>query len=87
MSYHYELDGPSRTLLSAIVGRIDDCELEELYFGTLFININRSIWSDVRLLTPDWPAAWKSTPFAIPRNWQHVLVLRYRSPRQSSQRF
>jgi hypothetical protein len=54
MSYHYELDGPSRTLLSAIVGRIDDCELEELYFGTLFININRSIWSDVRLSTPDW---------------------------------
>ena len=33
MSYHYEFDGPSRTLLSAIVGRIDDCELEELYFG------------------------------------------------------
>jgi hypothetical protein len=33
MSYHYEFDGRSRTLLSVVEGRIDDSELEELYFG------------------------------------------------------
>ncbi len=33
MSYHYEFDSRSRTLLSAVEGRIDDSELEELYFG------------------------------------------------------
>lgn len=33
MSYHYEFDSRSCTLLAAVEGRIDDSELEELYFG------------------------------------------------------
>jgi len=33
MAYHYEFDGRSRTLLAAAEGRMDDSELEELYFG------------------------------------------------------
>lgn len=66
MSYHYEFDGPSRTLLSAIVGRIDDCELEELYFGirrlkykdnalTCILDLTRVTDFDVRSETiRDW---------------------------------
>jgi len=33
MSYHYEFDSWNRILLVVAYDRVDDCELQELYFG------------------------------------------------------
>jgi hypothetical protein len=33
MSYHYEFDTLNRLLLAVVYGRVDDSEVQELYFG------------------------------------------------------